>query len=41
MDKFNQRYGSMGVMSKIPVLDKGEIVIVKKSKGTDKKKGRR
>eukprot|EP00475_Leptophrys_vorax_P025048 TRINITY_DN34929_c0_g1_i1.p1 TRINITY_DN34929_c0_g1~~TRINITY_DN34929_c0_g1_i1.p1 ORF type:complete len:142 (-),score=23.96 TRINITY_DN34929_c0_g1_i1:130-555(-) len=42
VDKFNQRYGALGTMSKIPILDKGEIVIVKKSKGDNKKgKGRR
>ncbi|CAI5949216.1 unnamed protein product [Closterium sp. NIES-65] len=41
VDKFNQRYGALGTMSKIPVLDKGEIVIVKKSKAPAKKGGRR
>ena len=41
MDKFNQRYGNMGLMSTIPVLDKGEIVIERKKKDVKKKGGRR
>jgi len=32
VDKFKQRYGTMGSLSTVPVLTKGEIVIAKKSK---------
>eukprot|EP00270_Netrium_digitus_P011307 TRINITY_DN358_c0_g1_i2.p1 TRINITY_DN358_c0_g1~~TRINITY_DN358_c0_g1_i2.p1 ORF type:complete len:142 (-),score=29.24 TRINITY_DN358_c0_g1_i2:288-713(-) len=41
VDKFNQRYGNMGSMSKIPVLTKGEIIIPKKTKPNQKGKGKK
>eukprot|EP00271_Cylindrocystis_brebissonii_P012286 TRINITY_DN30570_c0_g1_i1.p1 TRINITY_DN30570_c0_g1~~TRINITY_DN30570_c0_g1_i1.p1 ORF type:complete len:140 (+),score=23.13 TRINITY_DN30570_c0_g1_i1:90-509(+) len=40
VDRFQKRFGNVGVMSEIPILTKGEIIIEKK-KGPVKKGGRR
>lgn len=41
VDKFTQRYGKLGGLSNVPILDKGEIIFEKKKKPVKGKGGKK
>ncbi|CAM6120618.1 unnamed protein product [Calypogeia fissa] len=41
VDKFTQRYGSLGGLSTVPILDKGEIIFEKRKKSMKGKGGKK